>query len=557
MLRRAGAAPRGEEFTPKLVSTLREGYGAAELRRDALSGLTVAVVAAPLSMAIAVACGATPAQGLTTAVVGGFLVSALGGSRHQIGGPAGAFIVLMADSIARHGMEGFLLAVLLSGLMLAALGRLRLGAYVAYVPYPVTVGFTAGIGAVILASQLSPLLGLHPDGPEPGPILEKIPALWAAAPTLTPAAVAVSAAVIALILGLRRLRPRWPGMLIAVVLSAAATAAFDLPVETIGDRFGELPRLPPVPSLPPISLDLVLAVLPDAIAFAMLGAIESLLSAVVADGMTGRRHRPNAELVAQGVANVVTPLFGGLCVTGTIARTATNVRAGAHGPVSGMLHALFLLAFMAVAGPLAAHIPLAALAGVLATVAWGMVEWTAVRAFLRGGGGEALVLVLTFGITLFRDLAEAIVVGVALGSLIFLHRTARAAARAAPTAEVETLEPLDPQAEAAVWRPAGPFAFGTVAAVGAALERTADRRRALILDLSATPFIDSSAARLIESLAHRARRRGGRLLVAGANREVRRELLIHGARPPLVRHVASLDAALRAVRVREAAPPPG
>ena len=324
-----------ELFTPKLVTVLREGYGFAQLRADAIAGLTVAIVALPLSMAIAIASGVSPAQGLYTAIVGGILVSLLGGSRFQIGGPAGAFIVLVAGTVQTHGLDGLIIATILSGLMLLAIGALKLGTYIKFIPYPVTVGFTAGIAVIIFASQIKDLLGLTLSGKEPGPLLEKLPVIWAALPGIDPVTVALSGATILVIIGTKRARPHWPGMLIAVAGAALATALFNLPVSTIGSVFGGIPGDFPMPVLPEFTLAKVQAVLPNAIAFALLGAIESLLSAVVADGMTGRHHRSNCELVAQGVANMASGLFGGICVTGTIARTATNIRAGAHGPVSG------------------------------------------------------------------------------------------------------------------------------------------------------------------------------------------------------------------------------
>jgi len=364
---------------------LREGYGLAQLRRDAVAGLTVAIVALPLSMAIAIASGASPAQGLVTAIVGGFLVSALGGSRFQIGGPAGAFIVLVSATAARHGMDGLVLATFFSGLMLAATGLLRLGTFIKFIPFLVTIGFTAGIAVIILASQLRELLGLSLAGPEPGPLLEKLPALWQAPPSASPAAIALATGTAATIVALRILRPHWPGMLVAVAGASAAAALLGLDASTIGWRFGGIPSGLPAPALPDLSPARILAVLPDALAFALLGAIESLLSAVVADGMTGRRHRSKCELVAQCVANLGTALFGGFCVTGTIARTATNVRAGAHGPVSGMLHAAFLLLFMLVAAPMVSYVLLDALAGVLVVVAWNMVERTGIAALCRSG----------------------------------------------------------------------------------------------------------------------------------------------------------------------------
>ena len=548
------AAPSTLElFTPKLLTVFREGYGVAQLRRDAIAGLTVAIVALPLSMAIAIASGASPAQGLYTAIVGGFLVSAFGGSRFQIGGPAGAFIVLVSATVQAHGMDGAILATLMAGVILAVIGLLRLGTFIKFIPYPVTVGFTAGIAVIIFASQIRPLLGLVlPDG-EPGPLAEKLPVLAGALDSLDPAAVCLSLGSIVVIAGLKRLRPNWPGMLIAVAGSAAATALLGLDVETIGSVFGGIPQSFPLPSLPAVSLEKAVAVLPAAIAFALLGSIESLLSAVVADGMTGRRHRSNCELVAQGVANVGSALFGGICVTGTIARTATNVRAGAHGPVAGILHAVFLLAFILIAAPLASDIPLAALAGVLAFVAWNMVEKHAFLTLLRASRGDAAVLLATFGLTVFRDLTEAIVVGFALGSVLFIYRMSQVTAveSAVPfVAEDERDDRPDYQEAASVdrdtvvYRISGAFFFGAAASIGSVLDRIADRHRRLIVDLSAVPFIDSTAANTIESLLARARRNGVEIVLTGASAEIRRALAVHGIAPPAVTLAPTIEDAL-------------
>jgi SulP family sulfate permease len=543
----------GSDLTPKLLSVLREGYGPAQLRADMVAGLTVAIVALPLSMAIAIASGVTPERGLYTAIVGGFLVSALGGSRHQVGGPAGAFIVLVAATVERHGLDGLLLATMLSGVFLAVGGLLRVGTYVRFIPFPVTVGFTAGIGAIIFASQVSALLGLTLAGPEPGPLLEKLPALWAALPTLNPAAMGVALGTVLLITTLRAVSPAIPGMLIAIVLGAAATALFGLPVETIGDRFGALPTMLPAPALPPVSLAKVQAVLPDAIAFALLGAIESLLSATVADGMTGRRHRSNGELLAQGAANVASGLFGGFCVTGTIARTATNVRAGAHGPVAGMLHAAFLLAFLMVAGPLAVHIPLAALAGVLAVVAWGMAERHAFAALLRGPRGDAVVLLATFLLTVFRDLTEAIIVGFGLGSALFIQRMSELTAVAPQNGDLEEEGETVPAARnVAVHRVTGALFFGAASVMDNVLDNIAEGCEALVIDLSAVAFLDSSGANGLGALARNAARRGLALYVAGATPAARAMLGGQGAHPPLVLFAEDVAAALADWRMRKA-----
>ena len=556
------ARPRfGELFLPKLVTVLREGYGLAALRADAAAGLTVAIVALPLSMAIAIGSGTTPERGLFTAIVGGFLISALGGSRFQIGGPAGAFIVLVAAAVERHGIDGVLLATTMAGVILAVAGFLRLGTYIKFIPYPVTVGFTAGIAVIIFASQLKELLGLTLTGKEPGEIIPKVQALWGALPTLNTAAFGLAIATIATIVLVRRVRPHWPGLLIAVVGAGLATWAFSLPVETIGSRFGGIPSGLPLPALPDISLAKMQAVLPDALAFALLGAIESLLSAVVADGMTGRRHRSNCELVAQGAGNIASGLFGGICATGTIARTATNVRAGARGPVAGMLHSVFLLAYMVVGAPLAAHIPLAALAGVLAVVAWNMAEKHQFLTLLRSSRGDAVVLLATFLLTVFRDLTEGIVVGFVLGAALFIHRMAGAAGIAVvpdrPDSEGRR-EPYAPAASAAegvvVYRLNGAFFFGTASTVGGVLDNTDSDYRALILDFGAVPFIDSTAANVMATVGRRAQRNGVRLHVVGANAAVRSLLTIAGLSGDVATYNATIEDALREAGRRRETP---
>jgi SulP family sulfate permease len=341
-----------ELYTPKLVTVIGENYGLASLKADAISGLTVAIVALPHSMATAITSGVTPDRRLYASIVGGFIVSALGGSRFQIGGPAGAFVVLVSATVAQHGIEGVLLATFLSGPMLLAIGLLRLGTFIKYILYPATVAFTAGIAVIIFASQIKDLLGLALAN-EPGPLLPKLQAVVGALPSVSVSAVFIAAITTGAILAVRRYRPYWPSFIIAVALASLGSVAMGLPVETIGTRFGGIPYSLPTPHLLDLSVARIVEVLPNALSFALLGCIESLLSAVVADSMTGRRHRSNCELVAKGLANIVTPLFDGICVTGNIARTATNVRSGARGPVSGMLHSLFLLLFMLVAAPLA------------------------------------------------------------------------------------------------------------------------------------------------------------------------------------------------------------
>lgn len=548
-----------ELFTPKLVTVLREGYGPAALKADAMAGLTVAIIALPLSMAIAIASGVSPERGLYTAIVGGFLVSVLGGSRFQIGGPAGAFIVLVLATVQAHGLDGLILATFLSGLILTGIGLLRLGTFIKYVPYPVTVGFTAGIAVIILASQVKDFLGLQLAGQEPGPLLPKLAALGAALPTVNGAAVALSLLCVATIVLLRRHRPHWPGFLIAVALATLLAWGFDMPVETIGTRFGGIPQALPLPHLPELSYGRIVEVLPAALSFALLGGIESLLSAVVADSMSGRRHRSNCELVAQGAANVASALFGGFCVTGTIARTAANIRAGARGPVSGILHSLFLLVFMLAAAPLAGYIPLAALAAILAVVAWNMAEKHQFAALLKSSRGDALVLLVTFMLVVFRDLTEGILVGFGLGALIFLHRMSQAVSvdRAATIGEPDRADKsgerpyraeLSTDEDIVVYRISGAFFFGAAAAVAAALDRIGGRPTAYVIDISAVTLLDSTAAATIEGFARKARGQGATVYLVGAAPSIRRLLRTHGLRPPHVRYYGRLEDAVGTAR---------
>lgn len=408
-------------FRPKLVTALSEGYSLSSLRKDVLAAVTVAIVALPLSMAIAVASGVSPERGLYTAIIGGFLVSALGGSRYQIGAPAGAFIVLVAATTTKFGLNGLLVTVMLSGAMLTLIGLSRLGSLIRHIPHPVTVGFTCGIAVTIFSGEIRDLFGLHLAGAEPGPLIPKLLALGKAAATATPAAAVLGLGSAALIFVLRRYRPNWPGMLIAVVLASIAAAWMQLPAETIGSRFGDIPRGLPTPQAPEMSWALVLQLLPSALSFTLLGGVESLLSAKVADSMSGRKHRSNMELVAQGLANIVSALFGGISVTGTIARTATNIRAGAISPVSGMLHALFVLLFMLVAAPLARYVPLSALAGVLLVVCWNMAEKAEFLRLIRSWP-TASVLLATFGLTLVKDLTFGIVAGCVVAALLAIVR---------------------------------------------------------------------------------------------------------------------------------------
>ena len=523
-------------FVPKLYTVLRGGYGWGDLRADAIAGLTVAVVALPLAMALAIASGATPEKGLYTAIVAGFLISALGGSRVQIGGPTAAFVPVVFVVIQKFGFGGLILCTMLAGLMLIAAGLMRLGTLMKYMPQPVITGFTAGIAVSIFSSQVKDLLGLHMD---------KVPAdffgRWTGyaehIATTQPAAVGIAVLALGVIVALRRWRPAWPGFLIALLLCTALSVGFALPAETIGTRFGNLPSSLPIFDFPHIPFARTLELLPSSFTIAFLAGVESLLSAVVADGMIGARHRSNCELVAQGVANVGSALFGGLPATGAIARTATNVRAGGKSPIAGMLHAVFLLLFMLLLGSQMHYVPLAALAAVLLVVAWNMSEYQHFLHTLSAPKGDMLVLLSTFLLTVFFDLTVAIEVGIVLASFVFMFRMAEAfeissgvhliegdeddgEASTARAADAHQREQLPKGVEA--FQISGPLFFGAANRLDNLLDQFFVPPRVFILRMRLVPIIDASGVHALKSLADRCRRKGIVLIVSGLQAQPQR-----------------------------------
>lgn len=406
-------------LVPELVSSLKS-YNRALFRADLIAGVTVAMVALPLSLAIAIASGATPAQGLVTAIVGGFMISALGGSRVQIGGPTGAFIVVIYGVIATHGYDGLVIATFMAGLILIAAGYLRVGNLIEYVPEAVVNGFTIGIAVIIAVSQVKDLLGLQMAA-VPADFLEKLPALWGAKDTFNLPALGVGLLTMVLIVTFRRAAPKLPGLIVAVAIGSALVVAGALQVDTIASRFGALPAGLPAPHLPALSLDRITSLLPSAIVIAFLAGVESLLSAMVADRMIGTRHRPNAEVLAQGVANVASSVFGGMPVTGAIARTATNIRAGGRTPVAGIIHAVVILGFMLVAGPAVGMLAMPALAGLLILTAWNMSEPHKWAGYLAAPTPDKMLLLVTLVLTVLVDLTVAIGVGVSIGLALRLR----------------------------------------------------------------------------------------------------------------------------------------
>ncbi len=404
---------------PKILTTLKT-YSWPLFVSDFLAGATVAMVALPLSLAIAIASGASPAQGLITAIIGGFFVSLLGGSRVQIGGPTGAFIVVVFGVITDHGYDGLILATLMAGLILLLSGYFRIGNLVAYVPEAVVNGFTIGIAIIIATSQLTDFLGLTLNE-NPADFIEKIPALWAARDTLNGSALLVALLTLALIIGFRKLAPRFPGLIIAVAIGSGLVLWGGLQADTIASRFGDLPSQLPTPGFPVITLDKIIQLFPSAIVIAFLAGVESLLSAMVADRMIEGHHRPNAEVMAQGFANIASSLFGGMPATGAIARTATNVRAGGKTPVAGIVHALVILVVMMVAAPLVGYLAMPALAAILVLTAWNMSEPHKWRAYMSGPASDRAILIITLLLTVIVDLTVAIGVGVSIGLALRLR----------------------------------------------------------------------------------------------------------------------------------------
>ena len=554
------ASPAWHLFVPKLVTVLRQGYGFADLRHDFIAGLTVSIVALPLAMALAIASGTTPDKGLVTAVVAGFLISALGGSRFQIGGPTGAFVVVVFSVIEQHGYDGLVLATLMAAVMLIVAGVARLGTWIKYIPEPVVTGFTAGIAVIIFSSQVGDLLGLSLDK-VPGAFIEKWHAFWLARDTMSIATIAVALLSLIAIVVMRKLAPKLPAFLIAVVAASVGVALLGLPIDTIGSRFGGIPTSFPAPVFPDISIARMAELLPSAFTIAFLAGVESLLSAVVADGMTGRRHRSNCELVAQGIANGASALFGGMPATGAIARTATNIRSGARSPVSGMLHAAFVLVFMLAFGSLASYVPLSVLAAILVIVAWNMSEIDKFRHLMSAPLGDRLVLLVTFGLTVLVDLTVAIEVGVVLAAILFMHRMAETVEfqRGAPLLERDEDDFVHPSTgysqrdtlpdDVEVFQLRGPLFFGVASRLMEVLDTIPRPPRAFILRMREVPLIDSTGVGALRAFIRRCQRDGTIVIVTSVQTQPQQILQQMGFGPGSkeLRFAEDFDAALRAV----------
>jgi SulP family sulfate permease len=514
--------------TAELFSTQGRRYGATDAVKDCVSGIIVGIVAMPLAMAFSIAAGGSPAQGLYTAIIAGFCVSAFGGSRFQIGGPTGAFVVIIFGVINRHGMAGLVAATALAGILLMVMGLCGLGRFIKFIPYPVTTGFTAGIGILIFSQQVKDFFALDIAKTSPeffGQWTQYI----GAASTFQPVTVGVGVGTMAIIILVRRIYPRIPGAVVGVVALTVLCAVLKLPVETIGTRFGGIPSTLPRPVMPEISWHVIRDVLPDAVSIALLAAIESLLSAVVADGMTGDRHNSNTELFAQGLGNLASAIFGGIPATGAIARTATNIKSGAVSPVSGMVHAVTLLLFILFLAPAASAIPLASLSAVLMVVAWDMSNLPRVVRLVRTSpASDAGVLIITLLLTIIVDLTFAVEVGVGMAVVLFLIRMVRIAeVKFENEAFITELLHHDSDTgkhhedsiraltgkDIDIYEITGPFFFGVADMLQNTLRQVAKAPRLLILRMADVPAIDSTGITALESFLAQCKKQKIRLII--------------------------------------------
>jgi SulP family sulfate permease len=516
-------------FLPRSIECLR-GYTLSTFARDAVAGVTVALVAIPLAMAFAIASGVPPQAGLYTAVVAGFIISALGGSRVQIGGPTGAFVVIIAGIVARFGMSGLALVGIMAGVILVVLGVTGLGSAVKFIPRPVIIGFTNGIAVLIASTQIKDFFGLTVSN-VPGDFIGRLVVLARHIGTASWPAFSIAVLSLATIVFWSRVTKRIPGSIVTLVLATLSVAAFHLPVATIGSAFGGIPQGFPPFAIPSLHANTIVALLPSALTVAFLAAVESLLSAVVADGMSGDRHKSNLELVAQGIANIASPLFGGIPATGAIARTATNIRSGGTTPVAGMIHAVVLLIVLLVAAPLARFIPLAALAAVLLVVAYHMGAWHEIAGIVRLSKADIAVWLTTFLLTAFADLTTAVGVGIALAALLYIYRIAE-------TTTVTTLTPAHLEdgkihdlgrqvipPNVSIVRIQGPFLFGTTEKLEAATEDVDQFGHVVILRLRNMQAIDATGVHALEQVTERLRRSGRYVLLCGARDQPMRVLL--------------------------------
>ncbi len=520
------------EFAPKLFTLVKEGLTKKQFTKDILAGTIVGIVALPLAIAFAIASGVSPEKGLITAVVAGLTISVLGGSRVQIGGPTGAFIVIVYGIVQSYGIAGLSIATFMAGFIIIGLGLARLGNYLKFIPYPLIVGFTAGIAVIIFSSQIKDFFGLE-MGAVPADFVEKWQAYFSNFHNINWIAVAIASATVFISLYFNRVTSKLPGSIVAILLATSLVYFLQLPVETIESKFGEIPNSISLPTLPSIDFATIQQLIQPAIAIALLGSIESLLSAVVADGMIGSRHRSNMELVAQGTANIFSGLFGGIPATGAIARTATNIKNGGRTPIAGITHAIVLLLIMIIFAPVAKLIPLSCLSGILVVVAWHMGEWHHFKALLAGNRMDIIVLLTTFFLTVFFDLIIAIEVGMILSSFIFMKRMSETTSIQNALNLFKTEEengeqlfeeelPVLPKG-VVIYEINGPLFFGASQKFQEVIMDLNQEPEVLILRVRHVPFIDATGVKRLKEIYRSLQSRGTKVIISGANMEVRTE----------------------------------
>lgn len=522
------------DFAPKLFTLLRTGITKKQITKDVLAGITVGIVALPLAVAFAIASGVSPEKGLITAIVAGLVISVLSGSRVQIGGPTGAFIIIVYAIVQEHGVNGLTIATFMAGFFIIGMGLAKLGNYLKFIPYPLIVGFTSGIALIIFSSQVNDFLGL-PIATLPAGFIEQWITYGNNIDHINWIALAIATITVLISLNFYKITSRIPGSIVAIVLSTVAVYFFDLPVQTIETKFGDITNSIFMPSFPDIDLETIQSLIQPAIAIALLGAIESLLSAVVADGMMGGRHRSNMELVAQGTANIFSGLFGGIPATGAIARTATNIKIGGRTPIAGIVHALVLLLIMLLLAPVAKLIPLSCLAGILVVVAWHMGEWDHFWGMMKTNRMDVIVLLTTFFLTVFFDLILAIEIGMILSSFIFMKRMSEATSIKNGKDELNSSDEYDDTlfeeelieipTEVLLYEINGPLFFGASQKFQEILTDLNQQPQILILRMRHVPFIDATGVNRLKQMCQKLKSKGTTIIISGANRDVRVELL--------------------------------
>lgn len=525
----------GRNFTPKLVEVLKKGYTLKEFKRDSVAGLTVAVISIPLSLALAIASGVSPAQGLYTAIVAGFFIAFLGGSRYQIGGPTGAFVIVIFSVIQQFGYAGLAMTMLVAGLVLIVAGLLRFGTYIKYIPYPVVIGFTAGIGLLLISTQVKDMLGLKIND-LPADFLPKWRAYLANLNTFSMSSLLVAALSFGIIFYTKIRHPRLPAYLLSVVGSTmfvGVLSIFNIDIATIGSQFGGIPHFIPMPKIPDFDLDLFLKVIPSGLTIAFLAGVESLLSATVVDGMSGDNHNSNAELIGEGLANIICSFFTGVPATGAIARTATNFKANAYSPIAGMMQSVFLLLFMLLLSPLAKYIPLACLSSILVLIGWNMLGWDKMYKLALGPRGDRYTLIVTVLLTILVDLNTAISVGFIMASIIFMHRMSR-------EMEIETDETILEnvgggrdltevlhQQGVISFRFSGPLFFGVASQISnffKKLNLPHQHPKIVILRMGYVPVVDATGANVIVEFVKKLKKENTKIIFSNVKKQPRRVL---------------------------------